>query len=257
MKIYLAGTSCLKDAFLQGCVNPKDCNILESFYSIQDWQTTLIPQFKSFLLDSGAFTFLNSQKTANKDFEKYADAYADFIKTWDVKRYFELDIDSIVGLSEVERLRKRIESRTGVLSIPVWHKGRGKDYYVRMCKEYPYVAIGGIVIQEASRDVFEKAFPWFINIAHENGSRVHALRYTQFAGLRRFRFDSVDSTSWSRGSRWGEVCVFKPNEQRIRIVNGRELGGKRRLRDTDKTAIHNFSEWVKFSNYMERMTSTI
>lgn len=225
MKVYLAGTSGIKDAFIKGEVLPSDCNILESFYSIQDWQTALIPQYKSFLLDSGAFTFLNSQKNGNKvDFEKYADAYADFIRENRIKYYFELDIDGIVGLSKVERLRARIEARCGVPCIPVWHKGRGKEYFLGMCKDYRYVAIGGIVTQEIPKAVYEQSFPWFIAKAHEQGSKIHGLGYTSLAGLKRYRFDSVDSTSWSRGSRWGEVCLYEPQEINIKIISGRGGG---------------------------------
>ncbi len=58
--------------------------------------------------------------------------------------FFELDIDRIVGLEKVEEFRRRIESKTGKQSIPVWHSNRGWQYFVNMCKEYNYVSIGGI-----------------------------------------------------------------------------------------------------------------
>ena len=133
MKIYLAATSAIKEKFLDGTIKPEEIYILESFYSLQDWQKPFINRFKSFLLDSGAFTFLNSVKSrGNANFERYADQYADFIKENRIKNYFELDIDGIVGLKEVERLRNRIENRVGWQSIPVWHKNRGKDYFFSM-----------------------------------------------------------------------------------------------------------------------------
>ena len=152
--------------------------MLESFYSMEDWQRPLLNRFKGFLLDSGAFTFLNTEKTvSNVDFENYADRYADFIKENRIKRYFELDIDSIVGLKETERLRKRIENRCGVQCIPVWHKNRGKEYFISMCKDYEYVALGGVVIKEIPLSLFEKMFPWFIDKAHEHGAQIHGLGY--------------------------------------------------------------------------------
>lgn len=114
MRVYLACTAELKSHFLKKEITPEDIYVLESFYTISDWQKPLLNRFKGFLLDSGAFTFLNSVKIAkNADFERYADMYADFIKENNIKRYFELDIDAIVGLKEVERLRKRIENRCG------------------------------------------------------------------------------------------------------------------------------------------------
>lgn len=66
MKIYLACTAELKNEFNSGLVRPQDIYVLESFYSIADWQKSLLNRFKGFLLDSGAFTFLNSTKSINK-----------------------------------------------------------------------------------------------------------------------------------------------------------------------------------------------
>lgn len=252
MKVYLAGTSGIKDAFLRGEVLPSDCNILESFYTIQDWQTALIPQYRSFLLDSGAFTFLNSQKKDGRiDFNRYADSYADFIRDNKVKHYFELDIDGIVGLPEVERLRARIESRCGIPCIPVWHKGRGKDYFLQMCKEYRYVAIGGIVTQEIPKSTYEKGFPWFIAQAHEAGCGIHGLGYTNLTGLKRYRFDSVDSTTWTMGSRFGQVMQYKNGT----IVKHNSVNGgikTRSIKNIPATTIHNFKEWLKYSKYMDK-----
>lgn len=179
MKIYLACTAELKNEFNSGLVRPQDIYVLESFYSIADWQKSLLNRFKGFLLDSGAFTFLNSTKSTNKaDFERYADSYAEFIKAYKISRYFELDIDKIVGLQETERLRRRIEQRSGMPCIPVWHKYRGKEYFESMCKEYDYVAIGGIVTKEIPRELYERMFPWFINVAHKHNTMIHGLGYT-------------------------------------------------------------------------------
>lgn len=94
-----------------------------------------------------------------------------------------MDIDSVVGLAEVERLRHKLERMTGKKPIPVWHKNRGKEYFVKMCEEYPYVAIGGIVTKEIPRKVYETAFPWFINTAHKHKAKIHGLGYTTVANL--------------------------------------------------------------------------
>ena len=47
------------------------------------------------------------------EWDRYVDAYIDFINTWNVHHFFELDIDRIVGLEKVEEFRRRIESKTG------------------------------------------------------------------------------------------------------------------------------------------------
>lgn len=248
MRIHLARTMELKKQFTCGEIIPEDIYVLESFYSMEDWQRPLLNRFKGFLLDSGAFTFLNTAKTvSNVDFENYADRYADFIKENQIKRYFELDIDSIVGLKETERLRKRIENRCGVPCIPVWHKNRGKEYFISMCKDYDYVALGGVVIKEIPLSLFEKMFPWFIGKAHENGAQIHGLGYTKTQHLSKYHFDSVDSSTWTCSRRFG--CAYWFNNGRI---IQREVNKNRRLKDTTSINWHSFKEWVQFQRYAER-----
>ena len=218
-------------------------SILESFYYADEVTEKMIPYFEKFLLDSGAFTFMTSQKNTSIDWDNYVERYADFINRNKVDLFFELDIDSIVGISEVERLRDKLERLTGKQCIPVWHKSRGKDYFLRMCNEYSYVSLGGIVSREFLPNEY-KYFPWFIDTAHKHGAKIHGLGFTNLKGLTKYHFDSVDSTSWTSGNRFGCVYYFdgrtmikvdrKANE---RMVNTREL------------AIHNFNEWVKFQKY--------
>ena len=58
MKIFLAGTSVGERVLKEHKID----YILESFYSIEEWQIPYIKKCKMFLLDSGAFTFMNSNK---------------------------------------------------------------------------------------------------------------------------------------------------------------------------------------------------
>lgn len=105
MDVYLAGISGVKEHLLSGELDPSNVYALESFYSIQDWQIPYLHRFGKFMLDSGAFTFIYSDKNRNIDWEKYADAYADFVRENNIRLFFELDIDVIIGIAEVERLR--------------------------------------------------------------------------------------------------------------------------------------------------------
>lgn len=159
MEVFLADEHAVKngkDADWEGL------NILETYYYLQNNKEfpRLIGNFQNFLLDSGAFTFMSGAGVV--DFDKYVEGYAAFIKKWDVKNFFELDIDSVVGIKEVKRLREKLERLSGRKPIPVWHKSRGKEYFVEMYKNYPYVAIGGIVTKEIPINKYEKLFPWFV-----------------------------------------------------------------------------------------------
>lgn len=223
-----------------------DLSILETFfYARKNEQIQkLLPYPKNFLLDSGAFTFMsNSKVTANWD--EYVEEYAQFINRYNVELFFELDIDSIVGIREVERLRYKLEKMTNKQSIPVFHISRGKEYFVRMCEQYPYVAFGGIVTDDVKTAILEKYFPWFINTAHKHGAKIHGLGYTSIAGLYKYHFDSVDSTAWLYGNRGGFAYQFNVRTGHLEQTKAPE-GKKMRSRSV---AFNNYSEWVRFSKY--------
>lgn len=95
----------------------------------------------NFLLDSGAFSYMNGQKVTLEQMEAYVDRYIDFIVKYKVKHFIEIDVDNIFGLAKVEEWRRKMERTAGRQCIPVWHKGRGVEYWKKMCREYKYVAI--------------------------------------------------------------------------------------------------------------------
>lgn len=244
MEIYLAGSEARAKQMNEDSKDNlfKGTNILQSYYYCNEFtEKVVIPSCDSFMLDSGAFTFFSSGK--HVDWNEYIKKYADFITRNDVKLFFELDIDSLVGYENVLLLRKKLESLTNRKCIPVWHKSRGLDEFVKMCKEYDYVALGGIVAKEITQKEY-KYFPKLIKIAHENGAKIHGLGFTNLIGLTKYHFDSVDSTSWVSGNRFGSVYKFNGKT----MVKYDKKEGQR-LSDSRKVAVHNFNEWVKFAEY--------
>lgn len=239
MKIYLAGTATFRN-LVESVYIP---NVLESFFYFQDWQVDYIKD-KSFLLDSGAFTFMMGTEK-DVDWDDYTLRYADFINRNHIKQYFELDIDCIVGYDEVKRLRKVLETNTGTQCIPVWHKSRGKEEFLQLCESYPYIAIGGIVSGEVKPSQY-RLFPWFINEAHKRDCRVHGLGFTNTALLKKIHFDSVDSTSWLSGGRFGSFYSFSNGSIRsFSRPDGMRVKSCRNLNE------HNLQEWIKFQKYAE------
>lgn len=141
-------------------------------------------------------------------------------------------------------MRKRLEDETGRASIPVWHIGRGLDSYLRMCEEYDYIAVGGVANGELSKKQY-KYFPWFIDEAHKRGARVHCLGLTAMPLLQKYHFDSVDSTTWIGGRRFGILYHFNGR----RIVTMRDPS--KRIAGKDEADRLNLREWIKFQHYAE------
>lgn len=237
MNVFLAGAYTREDAFVG-----KDIDyMLESFYYVLPWQIERIPQMKMFLLDSGAFTFMNGTGTA--DFDDYLTRYIDFINKYEIKYFFELDVDNVVGYEKVKEYRRRLEEGTGKKCIPVWHKSRGKAEFIKMCEEYDYVAIGGIVTKEITKEQYS-CFPWFISEAHKRGCRIHGLGFTDTNLLPLYHFDSVDSTAWLSGSCFGRVYYFDGNViKRKTPPKGKKTVHYKLLDD------HNINEWLKYQRY--------
>ena len=246
MKICLAASESLvksnRDYYIKNCPYS-----LVSFYYIDKWQSAL---FKSdlFLLDSGAFTFLSNSK-GNVDFEGYLSKYIAFIKENNIKYFFELDVDAIVGYPKVKEMRKRLETAVGRKCIPVWHRTRGLDEWKRLTEQYDYVAIGGFAI----KDIKEREYKYItalLNIARKNNCKVHGLGFTSLRYIRMFHFYSVDSTTWLSGSRYGNIYVFRHNNLKQHPhPKGKRLKSGEYLAEMQ---LFNLSEWLKFQKYADK-----
>ena len=217
--------------------------VLESFYYVRDYQIPLIKSAELFLLDSGAFTFMsNSKKTV--DWDEYVDRYAEFVNKHDVKHFFELDIDAIVGYEKVKTLRGRLEKETGKRCIPVWHKSRGKEEFERLVNDYDYVSIGGIVTKE----ITDKEYPLIkqmVAYANAHNTKVHGLGFTP-KDVKSYGFYSTDSTTWNAVSRFGKIYKFD-GKKIINITPNNKRVNKHKYAEAEA---HNLKEWIKYQNYL-------
>lgn len=241
MKIYLAGTFGEQKHAEQ---MTKSKYVLESFFYFKPWQKVLLKTCDSFMLDSGAYTFMQSKKN-HTDWNKYVHEYADFINEHKIDLFFELDIDSVIGYEKVLKLRNQLERLTGKQSIPVWHISRGKEEFIKMCEEYPYVAIGGIVSREIKPTQYP-AFTWFIKEAHKHNARVHGLGFTKVGDLSKYHFDSVDSTRW-KCERFGRIEYF--DGKTMKPLDMRK--NNKRIANTEKAMLYTHNEWCKFQQYAD------
>lgn len=163
----------------------------------------IIEQSERIMIDSGAHTF---QKGKTKlDWEEYTESYARFIRENDCDKivgYFEMDVDKVIGLERVIKLRRRLEQETDKI-IPVWHKGRGIEDFYQMCEEYSgkVVAITGF----KNEDIKDHQYAQFLKIAWQHNCRVHCLGMTRQDVLKKVPFDYVDSSSWTQGVLYGRL----------------------------------------------------
>ena len=251
MRIYLASLEYyLSNAGIIDQIRsfPRTISILGSYYNIshrnKKLYTTIIPYFKDFMLDSGAFSFINSQK-AKINWDEYLEKYASYISETHTEKYFEFDIDMLVGYEKVKEYRARLEALTGIPSIPVWHRSRGQDEFLRLCDEYSYVAVGGIAIKHIRFDEY-KYFTTLIQEAHRRNCKIHALGFTHLTEVRKYHFDSVDSSTWTTGGRYGSVFMYRNGHMRMQ-----KRKANTRVSDTPGLDMFNFGEWLNYQRYAE------
>ncbi len=223
--------------------------LLESFYKGENvcYETVNIVGNQNFLLDSGAFSYMNGKHITKSNMDKYVKKYISFINQYDVKYFFEMDVDSIFGLETVEQWRKQIETQTGKKCIPVWHKQRGVEYWKNMCREYDYIAIGGLVLGAKKQE-----YPFYkklVEYAALRDIKVHGLGFTKTKLLKEYPFYSVDSSTWSIGAVRGKQ---KHTFQNGTIV-AKEIDTKGKKLDMYKLCAYNFSQWVLYQRYMDEV----
>lgn len=189
---------------------PMKYNLMSYFYiqkGKQDFVNEIIEKSELILIDSGAHSF---QKGKKVEWEKYTKQYAEWIKQNDNEKiigYFEMDIDPAgYPLEYVLHLRSILESATNKI-IPVWHKNRGIDNFIEMCKQYSgkIIAITGFKNEDIKDDQYIK----FLKIAWKYDCKVHCLGMTRTKILDKVPFDFVDSSSWVQNAIYGNVFKGK------------------------------------------------
>ena len=224
----------------------KNTHILQSYAYDFKGVEKYYPMCKSVMLDSGAFTVMNSKnKRNNFDPMKYCKDYANHIKQNNIDLFLELDIEGDYGFEVYRDCLHQLQDITGRQPIYVFHKWRGLNYYKEIVKRVPYVALGDVSVGAGSREIY-KYFPWFINEAHKRKVKIHGLGFTHLKKLHEYHFDSVDSTSWVFGNKFGSVYKF---DGKTIQKHDKPIGHT--LANSRKTAVNNYIEWVKFQKYAE------
>lgn len=174
------------------------------------------------MVDSGVFTLIEGMKrgTIGKvDFEEYAASYYEWLKANApyITTCVNLDLDSVVGCKKVDEWNERyfsdIEKNHGVEVAYVWHKERGRADYLRFCRQYKYIAFSGML--DGGVDL-GRVNSW-VRKAADYGTKVHGLAFTRWEALKRIGFYSVDSTSWTAGTRFGLTALKHPTSPSIKI----------------------------------------
>lgn len=198
-----------------------------------------------FFLDSGAYLLQKKHDLTLSDLYEHTDRYINHIVTNGIKYFAEMDVENIVGMREVEKLRQRIETQTGAQTIPVWHTQRGIDYWKRMVSDYDYIALGDLTV--ANVVSYLPIYRKMVDYANAHGTKVHGLGFTRTDHLPTIDFYSVDSASWTRGGAYGAKHRFAGDKM---ISEPVILESTQRTRFGELTR-SNFAEWCKYQRWAD------
>lgn len=247
MIVYISGVSrtLVKDNRILSLIKKYRPSIMQSFYT--EKKNILSEVSDDIMIDSGAFSMLADKNKSKINIYKYADEYAEFLKKNNVKLYMELDLDSIISYENVLKIRNDLQKKTGVKPIPVWHKRLGIEEFKKMCKNYPYVAIGGLVTKEIKKREFPH-LRTLISMAHDYGVKIHGLGFTATKVMPLYKFDSVDSSSWLNGRRFSNTSIF--TGKYVTFMHRRDFRGRNMyMKDLYDIEAHDMYEWIKYQSY--------
>jgi len=227
MNICLAGYETQYAGY--GLVLPKETNLFLSYYYQKKVDKTL-PILKpkghkgTIIIDSGAHSFFSfiglsvtsgffKSKGQQKDPEIYFKKYLKWlVANYSYYDYFvELDLQEIVGYEKIEEWRKEYKSK-GVFSkcILVYHSVDGWDKFKKIINDSKckYIGIEGIRL-----NIPMLPYNKYIKYAYDNNCKIHGFAFTRMQLLHTYPFFSVpffsvDSSSWTVGSRYGCLQMF-------------------------------------------------
>ena len=158
-----------------------DMNVLQSYAYMKPEHAEHYKDCKNFLMDSGAFTLMVSNKKGNiKDFDirGFAKKYGEFIRKYNIDKFIELDIDGIFDMDTYIDCLHILQDSSGKDPMRVFHGWRGKEYFLELVKQKDYICFGGVAPGEMTLSSATKHFQWFLDKAHENNCKVHGLAFT-------------------------------------------------------------------------------
>ena len=172
-------------------------------------------------VDSGAFTAYTTGK--HLDVNEYADHLLNNDGGWDYA--FTLDVigDPVATRANTEALAAR-----GLDTIPVFHFGDGMPNWVSLCRDYGYLAIGGLVPVLRRGAAFVIPYVRTLTaVAEEHGCAVHALGCGGVNLIVQARVFSADSSTVSSSPLSSSLAFY--DGRRMRMVGTADTAELRRL----------------------------
>ena len=204
MKIYFAGVD--RVSFLPVLWSSGVRRILISYADYRHSLPKFLEHLRDYqfevMLDSGAYSaYTRGIKLDVGDYAELLKEYGEYFKC-----YFNLDV--VGDFEETWKNQDYLEGE-GLKPIPVFHYGEPLEVLLLISRGYSFIGLGGMVpIHQNKLD------RWLGSIFRDKeggetfkNTSFHGLGLTTISLLRKYPFESCDSTKWLIAKRWGEILV--------------------------------------------------
>lgn len=159
---------------------------------------------KAVTLDNGAYPNWKNAKRKNLivDWDLYWESYYEWVEAYINSIKWFIAPDVIEGTEEEnDELLSKLPEHLKHKAVPVWHSVESIDRLVRLCEEWPRVAIGlcgphETTMSKPAQDRLEEAFK-AIYVDRKLKVKIHGLRMLDGRVLGKFPLESADSTNVS------------------------------------------------------------
>lgn len=172
-----------------------------------------------FLIDSGAFTAWSLGKQVN--ITEYMNWLVENRRLINHAAALDVIGDWRGSAKNFDLMQSTIGDKVDV--IPAWHLGSPLEELARLCKENPYIAIGGCVPYAKTPKLLMRHLVQAHKVAREYGTGLHGLGITGKVTMTSLPWKSTDSSSWVGGHRFGQIGVSDRRGQPVDLPFGRKL----------------------------------
>jgi hypothetical protein len=158
---------------------------------------------KPILLDSGAYSAFTRCEVID------IVAYGEFLKQHKGRIDYAAGLD-VIGDAEGTRKNQEQLDAMGVKTIPCFHCGEPWEYLEHYAANYDFIALGGLMKAGDTNQLrawLDQAWTKLVDSDGYAKLKVHGFGLTIMSLVRRYPWFSVDSTSWVKKSRFGQIIL--------------------------------------------------
>lgn len=249
MRLFFAAFSANTKVFSD--LKDQHVDLLESYLFFRKKNTPEYLEAKGLsgiklFLDSGAFSAFTQGVKID------IDQYISFIKK--NKEYIDIyaALDVIGDFQKTKENLRYMESK-GLTPLPTFHFGSPMEELDRLCREYDFIALGGLVpLALQKRKITAWLDSCFSVIKNYWPKKIHGFGVNNYELWKRYPFYSVDATSWAKYVIYGYRIEYKKGKFKSHRKDNYSRA-KAKIQTSDQRSRDTLIEFLAAQNVVTRL----